>query len=55
MREGLMGSNIDISIVHPGHIQSRQTEQHIGPMPGLMSADDAAKYVVRSIKEKRLI
>lgn len=53
MREGLLDTNVEISVLHPGHIQSRQTEQHIGPMPGLMSADDAANCIVTSIKKNK--
>ena len=53
MREGLLGTNVDVTVLHPGHIKSRQTEQHVGPMPGLMSAEDAADKIATAISSNK--
>ena len=50
LRESLTGSNVSVTVVHPGHIESRQTKQHVGPMPGLMPVDKAADKIVATIK-----
>ncbi len=49
LREDLAATNVRVSVVHPGHIETQQTQQHIGVMPGLVSADDAADRIVKGI------
>ncbi|WP_370230818.1 SDR family NAD(P)-dependent oxidoreductase [Cognatishimia sp.] len=52
LREALMGTNVFVTLVHPGHIKSRQTDQHIGPLPGIMSPEDAAEIIAGAMDKK---
>jgi len=53
LREDLAPANVQVSLVHPGHVATRQTAQHIGPLPGLVQVDDAAALIMRGLTRGR--
>ena len=53
LREDLSDSNIDVVVVHPGHIDTAQTHQQIGPVPQMVSPSEAAKRIIEGIKSGR--
>ena len=50
LREDLAPSKVRVTLVHPGHIATRQAQQHIGAMPGLIPAEVAADRIVTGIR-----
>jgi short-subunit dehydrogenase len=49
LREELAPSQVGVSLFHPGHIDTAQTQQHIGALPGLVSVETAAKRIVDAV------
>ncbi|MCX8225366.1 MAG: SDR family NAD(P)-dependent oxidoreductase [Sulfitobacter sp.] len=50
LREDLASSNVRVTLIHPGHIATQQTQQHIGAMPGLVSSEVAADRIVAGMR-----
>lgn len=50
LREDLVAENIRVTLVHPGHIDTEQTQKHIGATPGLVSSDAAAVRIIRGMR-----
>jgi NAD(P)-dependent dehydrogenase (short-subunit alcohol dehydrogenase family) len=53
LRVELAGSGVDVITLCPGYIATPMTEQNPYPMPFLLSADEAARLVVRAIGRGR--
>jgi short-subunit dehydrogenase len=53
LRALLAPAGIQITIVCPGHIATRQTEIHRGTLPLLMSSDEAARRIVSGLERGR--
>ena len=53
LRVELAGSGVDVITLCPGYIATPMTEQNPYPMPFLLSADEAARLVVRAIGRRR--
>jgi len=53
LREDLLADKVKVTIVHPGHVETRQTAQHVGPLPGMVSAERAADLILRAILSAR--
>jgi len=53
LREDLAPDGVRVTIVHPGHVETRQTAQQIGPLPGIFSADRAARLVLKAARSSR--
>ncbi len=53
LREDLLPDGVKVTIVHPGHIETRQTAQHIGPLPGIIPVERAAELILRAIRNRR--
>ncbi len=53
LREDLAPANVRVTLVHPGHIETAQTDQHVGALPGLISADRAAQIILDGIARRR--
>lgn len=53
LRVELAGSGIDVITLCPGYIATPMTEKNPYPMPFLLSADEAARLVVRAIRRRR--
>ncbi len=51
----LKTKNIQASVIVPGFVESRITDQNNFPMPFFMSADKAARIIVDGLEKKRLI
>lgn len=46
-------SAAQVTIVHAGHVETGQTDQHVGPLPGLISAPEAAAKILRAVRAGR--
>lgn len=53
MRHDLKGSDVTVRIVNPGFINTRLTEKNAFKMPMLMSAEKAAKRVLKAMSSKQ--
>jgi NAD(P)-dependent dehydrogenase (short-subunit alcohol dehydrogenase family) len=53
LRVELAGSGVEVLTVCPGYIATPMTEKNPYPMPFLLSADDAARLMVRAIRRGR--
>lgn len=53
LREQLVPLGITVSVVYPGHIATRQTEGHVGSLPQIMAAEDAARWIRRGLDRRR--
>jgi short-subunit dehydrogenase len=53
LRELLAPSGVDVSVVYPGHIATRQTEAYEGGLPLLMSAEKAARRIKAGLARRR--
>jgi short-subunit dehydrogenase len=53
MRYDLKGSGVTVRLVNPGFIRTRLTEKNSFRMPMLMSPEQAAERVLRSMKSNR--
>jgi short-subunit dehydrogenase len=53
LRLELRGTGVAVSTICPGFIRTPMTARNLGPMPWLMSADDAARRILRAVEHKR--
>jgi short-subunit dehydrogenase len=53
LRVELSGSGVEVITLCPGYIATPMTEKNPYPMPFLLSADDAARLMVRAIRRGR--
>jgi short-subunit dehydrogenase len=53
LRVELAGSGVEVLTLCPGYIATPMTEKNPYPMPFLLSADDAARLMVRAIRRGR--
>jgi NAD(P)-dependent dehydrogenase (short-subunit alcohol dehydrogenase family) len=53
LREMLAPEGITVSIVYPGHIDTDQTEVHVGTLPLLMLPDEAAQTIAAGLARRR--
>ena len=53
LREYLVPDGVLVSLIYPGHIETAQVADHVGPLPGLMSAESAARIIKRSLDRKK--
>lgn len=49
----LMGSRIKLQVVNPGFVETPLTDKNNFPMPFLISAETAAKYIVKGIRKNK--
>lgn len=49
IRPGLRASGVGLSIIYPGFVISRITDQNTFPMPFLMPAEKAASFIVKQL------
>ena len=50
LREDLAPSQVGVSLIHPGHIGTEQSQHHIGALPGLVSVETAAKRILDAVR-----
>ena len=53
IRPGLRENGIGLSLIYPGFVKSRITDQNDFPMPFMMSAEKAAKIIVRGLSNRK--
>lgn len=53
LREDLAAHGVSVSAIHPGHVETYQTEQQDGPTPLMISAEDAAQRIVAALDAGR--
>jgi NAD(P)-dependent dehydrogenase (short-subunit alcohol dehydrogenase family) len=53
LREMLAPEGITVSVVYPGHIDTDQTEAHVGALPLLMLPDEAAQTIAAGLARRR--
>jgi short-subunit dehydrogenase len=53
IKADLYKSNIKVQLINPGFIKTRLTEKNNFKMPFIMSAEDAAKHVIRAMRRNR--
>lgn len=53
LREDLAAVNVRVTLVHPGHVDTQQTDQHDGALPGLIPAKRAAQIILKGIARRR--
>ncbi len=53
LRVDLRGTNVDVTIIHPGFIKTPLTEGRQADMPYLMELDDAVEKILRAIEARR--
>jgi short-subunit dehydrogenase len=53
LRVELAGSGVEVITLCPGYIATPMTERNPYPMPFLLSADDAARLMLRAIRRGR--
>ncbi|MBY5972084.1 SDR family NAD(P)-dependent oxidoreductase [Ferrimonas balearica] len=53
LRADLSGSGVGVLLVEPGHVETRQTAQHQGSLPLLMSPPAAAERILRALDRGR--
>ncbi|MDA7738703.1 SDR family NAD(P)-dependent oxidoreductase [Amylibacter sp.] len=53
IKADLYTSNIKVQLINPGFIKTRLTEKNNFKMPFIMSAEDAAKHVIRAMRRNR--
>lgn len=49
LREYLLPYNVGLSLIHPGHLKTAQTEIQIGKLPAIMSAEHAAVKIAKAL------
>jgi len=49
LREFMLPFGVGVTVIHPGHIDTVQTDVQIGPLPGLVSPEAAAKKIKRGL------
>jgi short-subunit dehydrogenase len=55
LREYLLGHNICVSTVLPGHVYTAQTDVHEGPLPMILPAAVAARRIRQGLEKQRAI
>ncbi len=53
LRKAVSGTGVSVSVVTPGYIATPMTDRHIGPTPQKISAERAAKLIVRGLDARR--
>lgn len=53
LRGCLKKENIDVNVICPGFVKSRITAKNKFPMPFLMEADDAARYIADKLSQNK--
>ncbi|MGI3166845.1 SDR family NAD(P)-dependent oxidoreductase [Pseudooceanicola sp. 200-1SW] len=53
LRADLAGSGVGVLLVEPGHVATRQTAQHQGPLPLLLSPEAAAARILAALARGR--
>ena len=53
LRVDLRGTNVDVTIIHPGFIKTPLTAGREAEMPYLMELSDAVKKIVRAIEQRK--
>ncbi|HEX6001252.1 MAG TPA: SDR family NAD(P)-dependent oxidoreductase [Hyphomicrobiaceae bacterium] len=53
LREWLAPDNVSVSLIYPGHIKTAQVAHHVGPLPLIMSVDQAARIIKRGLDRGR--
>ncbi|MEO8422096.1 MAG: SDR family NAD(P)-dependent oxidoreductase [Hyphomicrobium sp.] len=53
LREWLAPDNVAVSLVYPGHIATGQTRGHIGSLPLMLTADEAAARIKRGLDRRQ--
>jgi short-subunit dehydrogenase len=53
LRLDLMGSGVDVTIIHPGFIKTPLTSGRQADMPYLMELDDATRKIVSAIEKRK--
>jgi short-subunit dehydrogenase len=49
LREWLLPDNVAVSLIYPGHIATAQVGNHVGQLPLMLSANDAAVRIKRGL------
>ena len=49
LREWLAPDNVAVSLIYPGHMKTAQVAHHVGALPLLMSAEQAARTIKRGL------
>ena len=52
LKAELYHSSIDIKLINPGFIKTRLTDKNTFPMPFIMTADKAAKIIIKGLNSK---
>jgi short-subunit dehydrogenase len=55
MREALRGSGVRVCVACPSYVTSAMTARHIGPHPGEIDADDAARRILDGSRRDRAV
>lgn len=53
LRAELAGSGVLISVINPGFVKTPLTDKNDFPMPFLMAVDDAARLILKGLKQER--
>ena len=53
IKADLYKANIKVQLINPGFIKTRLTEKNNFKMPFIMTAEDAAKHVIRAMQRNR--
>ena len=54
-REYLLSHGVCVSTVLPGHIKTAQTDVHLGSLPMIMSAEEAARRIHKALEKRRTV
>lgn len=49
----LEGTNVDISLINPGFVETPMTSVNEFPMPYIISSDDAAERIIKGLRRRR--
>lgn len=55
VREHLSSHGVCVSTVLPGHIQTAQAEMQIGPLPMILTANEAARRIHKALEKRRTV
>jgi NAD(P)-dependent dehydrogenase (short-subunit alcohol dehydrogenase family) len=53
LREWLAPDNVAVSLIYPGHMKTAQVAHHVGALPLLMTAEQAARTIKRGLDRGR--
>lgn len=53
LRQALRGTGVSVSVITPGFVDTPMTDRQIGPTPQKISAERAARIIVRGLERKR--